>query len=227
MCCSWVYRSQENRYWANRAEQTSHGFDSWLCSRYCAVCAFQHQVCLSCGCPRLCKHKSCCAPYLHDPLHGCNSRWLFLRWMYLPHSMPVHCKNAHVMPAEMAGANWMMRLLTWLQMHCSWLPLSLGGATYYVPACPSMSYFLASGIECHELRCCYDSITLFSYSATWLPQLTAWYSLPSCSIAVAGVFLPPHSINDAVLHGIWSWRLATDCCPSCSACYCVSAGEFT
>ncbi|DBB12554.1 TPA: hypothetical protein ACH3X3_005349 [Trebouxia sp. C0006] len=28
----------------------------------------------------------------------------------------------------------------------SWLPLSLGGATYHVPACPSMSYFLASAL---------------------------------------------------------------------------------
>ena len=37
-------------------------------------------------------------------------------------------------------------LLTWLQMHCSWLPLSLGGATYYLPACSHMSYFMASGI---------------------------------------------------------------------------------
>ncbi len=84
--------------------------------------------------------------------------------------MTVHCKSAHV---KMAGPDWTMRLLTWLQMHCSWLPLSLGGATYYVPACPSMSYFLASGTECHKLRYCYDSITLLSYYATWLPQFTA------------------------------------------------------
>ncbi len=76
--------------------------------------------------------------------------------------MTVLCKNAHVMHVKMAGANWTMRLLTWLQMHCSWLPLSLGGATYYVPACPSMSYFLASGTKCHELRYCYDSSTLLT-----------------------------------------------------------------
>ena len=87
--------------------------------------------------------------------------------------MTVHCKNAHVMCVKMAGPKWTMRLLTWLQMHCSWLPLSLGGATYYIPACSSMSYFLASGTECHKLRYCYDSITLLSYYATWLPQFTA------------------------------------------------------
>ena len=39
----------------------------------------------------------------------------------------------------------MVKTLTLLQMHCSWLPLSLGDATYYVPTCSSMSYFLASG----------------------------------------------------------------------------------
>lgn len=38
-----------------------------------------------------------------------------------------------------------MTLLTMLQMLCSWLPLSLGGATYYLPACPAMSYFLVTG----------------------------------------------------------------------------------
>ena len=39
----------------------------------------------------------------------------------------------------------MVKTLTLLQMHCSWLPLSLGDTTYYVPTCSSMSYFLASG----------------------------------------------------------------------------------
>ena len=37
------------------------------------------------------------------------------------------------------------KLLTLLQTCCSWLPLSLGDATYYVPKCSGMSYFLTSG----------------------------------------------------------------------------------
>lgn len=33
----------------------------------------------------------------------------------------------------------------------SWLPLMLGGGTYYVDACPHMSFFLAGGAQ-HTVR---------------------------------------------------------------------------
>lgn len=48
--------------------------------------------------------------------------------------------------------------LTLLQMLCSWLPLSLGGATYYLSACPAMSYFLATGdtsVVWQQYRACH------------------------------------------------------------------------
>ena len=49
--------------------------------------------------------------------------------------------------------------LTLLQMLCSWLPLSLGDATYYVPTCSSMSYFLASGELSTSLCHCIHNIS--------------------------------------------------------------------
>jgi len=94
--------------------------------------------------------------------------------------MTVHCKNAHVMCVKMAGPKWTMRLLTWLQMHCSWLPLSLGGATYHVPACPSMSYFLASGTDAMD---CVAVMTPLHYLATLLLGCHNLQLDPPCLLA--------------------------------------------
>ena len=51
----------------------------------------------------------------------------------------------------MHGRSLNHRSATRLSLICgarSWLPLMLGGGTYYVDACPHMSFFLAGGAPC-------------------------------------------------------------------------------